>query len=310
MKFATAKKYLMKVLALFAVIRGYNVAVLVLAMCLTAYFIFSKDTNLYIFFSNREVLAIVLATAFTVSGGYIINNFYDLDKDRIGRPVATYVAKFVDQNLKLSIYVVFNVIALFLAAMASWRVVIFFLGYQVLVWFYSHKINKIVFVNNLVSTFLYMMPFLALFLYYNNYTRVVFAHGIFLGFNLLALDVSKDFISIKADAIYGYSTLPVKYGKKKAKLVLSLLLLVTAIMGIWLGSFSELGHMTLYFRWVVVVFFILSVVVFFTRESWQYHLLHYTLKIILGIGVVSIAWIKINPLDLQKLIEVGLILSK
>ena len=300
----TTKSYFVKFLALFTVVRGYNIAMLVLAMYFTAYFIFSKNISLTKFISHWHLHFIILASAFTASAGYIINNFYDLDKDRIGRPIFAYMAKFVSQSFKLTIYIIFNVIALIFACLASWRVALFFVVFQFATWLYSHKLNKIIFINNLSSTLLSLLPFLAILLYYNNYSKSIFIHAGFLGLNLLCLDLTKDFLTVKADAIYNYNTLPVSLGIKKSKIILSISLLFTTFFGFILSNHPEIGYMSLYFKTVSIIFLLLAILIFFIKEPWQWRILLLIFKILLGLGVISLAWIRINPLDLHKFFEI------
>lgn len=297
---AAVKSNFLKLLALFAVVRGYNVAMLVLAMYLTAYFIFSKDTTLSVFFSEWKLHLIVLSSALTISAGYIINNFYDLDKDRIARPISSYISKYINQNFKLSVYLILNLIALTVALSASWRVALFFFVYQFLVWFYSHRLNKVVFINNLFYVVLSMMPFLALLLYYNNFAIIIFFHGLFLGFLLWMQVVSKNMLSYKADLIYDYKTLPVVLGQKQTKMIFSIFILLACAWSLTMSTFPKVGHMKLYFWIVSFILFLMLIFIWKLKKNWQYMIFNLIFKLLLGIGVISIAWIKINPLDLQK----------
>ena len=295
-----AKKGFLKLLALFTVIRGYNIAALILAMYLTAYFIFSNDTTLTRFFSEIKLHLMVLASAFTISAGYIINNFYDLDKDAVTRPISVYISRYIRQNFKLTVYLIFCAIALILAFSASWRIGIFFIVYQFLVWFYSHKLSKITFLQNLFYVILCVMPFLALLIFYNNYSPIIFFHGLFLGLLLLIMDIAKDFVSYRGDLIFNYNTLPVSIGIKNSKIVLSLIMLCCLIWTLLMTQFPEVGHMKYYFWITACCLFVLIFALWFISEIWQYNLYYLSLKFMLGIGILSIAWIKINPLALQK----------
>lgn len=305
MSFKVAKNSFLKLLALFTVIRGYNIAALIVAMYLTAYFIFSKDTTLGHFFSIYKVHLIVLASAFTVSGGYIINNFYDLDKDRLSRPLTTYISRFINQNFKLTVYLILCGIALIFAFSASWRVGLFFILYQFIVWLYSHKLSRITFVQNLSYMILSMMPFLALLLFFNNYSTIIFYHGFFLGLLLIIMDISKDLVSIKGDLIYNYRTLPVTLGISKTKWILSFLILISILWTLVMTQFSEVGHMKYYF-WITAFYLLLMLfILWFIHEKWQFNLYYLSFKLLLGIGIISIAWIRINPLDLQKFFPIN-----
>lgn len=289
-----------KLFALFTVVRGYNILMLILAMYFTAYFIFSSDTTLFDFVKSNKIHLIILASALTVAAGYIINNFYDAQKDRLGRPVMAYISRFVSQEFKLNVYLLLNFLALLTALIASWRVALFFVVYQVLVWFYSHKLSKIVFLNNIFHTILSLFPFLALLLYYNNHAPVIFLHGFFLGGLLLIADLSKDLLTQKADLIYNYKTLVTVFGTQTSKIVISIFIMIIISLGIFMQNIEKLGHMRLYFLLMTVALFFLSIIIWFIHSKVEYLFYQYAIKTLLGIGVISIAWIKINPLDLQK----------
>lgn len=289
-----------KILALFTVVRGYNILMLVLAMYFTAYFIFAQESTLFNFIESNKIHLIILASALTIAAGSIINNFYDAQKDRVGRPVMAYISRFISQEFKLNVYLLLNFLALLTALIASWRVALFFIIYQFLVWFYSHKLSKVVFVNNLFYTILSLFPFLALLLYYNNYSLIIFMHGFFLGGLLLIADLSKDLFTQKADLIYNYKTLVTVFGVYTSKIIISIFIVITILLGIFMQSIEELGHMRLYFLLMIVALFFLGVLIWYIHSKKEYLLYQYAIKTLLGIGVISIAWIKINPLALQK----------
>ena len=71
------KKYSLffKFLSLLSVVRGYNIAIIVLAQYLAAIFIFSPDLSLKDVILNLDIYFIVLATICVIAAGYIINNF-------------------------------------------------------------------------------------------------------------------------------------------------------------------------------------------------------------------------------------------
>lgn len=300
MKAPSTKSGLMKLMALFAVVRGYNIFLLILALYLTAYFIFAKEVPLYVFLADYNIHLIVLASALTAAAGYIINNFYDIQKDRISRPLYTFISKFVSQNFKLRVYLFLSVTAMILATIASWRVALFFAIYQFLVWFYSHKLNKLFFINNISITILQLLPFLALLIYFNNYAPVIFIHGLFLGLIVMQMDVAKDLYSYQADLIYQYHTIPTTLGRNKTKILLVIIMVLSIVVSLLLSGFEEVGHMRWYFYAMACILLLFAIVVWFLRAKWQYQLLYYAYKMVLVLGVLSIVWIRINPLSLRQ----------
>lgn len=299
MKIVNLRKLLVKILALFTVVRGYNIALLVLAQFMASLFIFNDGKGHLQILFDRNLNLIIVASALSAAAGYIINNFYDLEKDAVQRPLQNYIERFISQKFKLYTYLVLNSIALVLAFVVSWRVALFFLFYQFLVWLYSHKMNKLVLLNNLWSVALMVFPFFALFLYYENFSTIIFFHASFLFLLLLVTDIMKDLTTSTPDAIYNYSTLPIVYGEKKTKKILGLLMIITAIVSIYMGNNSATGYMRYFFLFTAVLMILLIFPLFRSHSKTNYKLLYFIFKLIIAFGILNMVFIELNPLTLQ-----------
>ena len=99
------KHILLKFFSLFSVVRGYNILVVVIAQYLASIYIFAHDKPLKEVLFDVNLLMLVLASSATIAAGYIINNFYDSEKDLINRPRKTMLDRLVSQNTKLSFYI-------------------------------------------------------------------------------------------------------------------------------------------------------------------------------------------------------------
>ena len=73
-----------------------------------------------------ELHFIVAASSFIIAGGFIINSFYDLEKDLINRPHKALFDRIVSKSFCLNTYCVLNGIGLTFALFASWRVFLFY----------------------------------------------------------------------------------------------------------------------------------------------------------------------------------------
>ena len=80
------KLLLFKLLSLFSVVRGYNILVITLAQYLASIYILSPDIPLREVVFDLNLFLIVTASALVIASGYIINNFYDAEKDLINKP--------------------------------------------------------------------------------------------------------------------------------------------------------------------------------------------------------------------------------
>lgn len=285
---AKNKRLLLKMLSLFSVVRGYNILILIIAQYLTSAFILAPDMPLRTIIFDPNLFFLILSSATVIASGYIINNFYDSEKDLINRPRKTMLDRFVSQRTKLSVYFILNFAAIFFASYVSFRAVVFFSIYIFVIWFYSHRLKRILFVGNLVASILAIIPFFVVFIYYKNFETVIFIHATFLYLMIVMRELVKDLENLKGDLLLNYKTIPVVYGEKWSKFFLSVLTVVSVVPILLLTTKFEIGYMDMYFylSLVLLVFFVLFL--YFSSAKWQYLLLHNILKFIIVAGVFSI----------------------
>ncbi|WP_040247380.1 geranylgeranylglycerol-phosphate geranylgeranyltransferase [Psychroserpens mesophilus] len=288
------KHILLKFFSMFSVVRGYNILVIVLAQYLASIYILAHDKPLKVVLLDLNLLMLVLASAATIAGGYIINNFYDSEKDLINRPNKSKLDRLVSQNTKLSFYFVLNFSAVIMASYVSFNAVVFFSVYIFGIWFYSHKLKKLPFIGNLTSAILTITPFFAIFLYYKNFESVIFVHAIFLFLMISMRELTKDLENMKGDLLLGYQTIPVVYGEKASKLMLTILIVLTSIPVYLLLNQFDVGHMYIFFYLSVVLLLIFLLLLWRSNTKIHYLILHNILKFIILAGVFSIVLINVN----------------
>ena len=135
---------LLKLIGIFSAVRGYNIVIVCLAQYLAAIFVLSHKPWREVIFDD-SLLMLVIAGALAIAGGYIINGFYDKEKDLINKPTKTMIDHLVSQNTKLTLYFLLNFLSVIVASYVSFRAVIFFSGYIFTMWLYSHRIKKLLF---------------------------------------------------------------------------------------------------------------------------------------------------------------------
>lgn len=293
------KHILLKFFSLFSVVRGYNILVIVIAQYLTSVYILAHNRLLRDVVLDVNLLMLVLASAATIAGGYIINNFYDSEKDVINRPLKSRLDKLVSQNTKLSFYFVLNFVAVIMASWVSFRAVIFFSIYIFGIWFYSHKLKKMPFIGNITSAVLTITPFFAIFIYYKNFESVIFVQAIFLFLIISMRELTKDLENLKGDLALGYKTIPVIYGENLSKIMLTVLAFLTLIPINLLLYKYEVGRMYYFFYLSIVLLILFLALLWKSNSKMHYLILHNILKFIIVAGVFSIL-----------LIDIGVILSR
>lgn len=291
-----SKLLLYKLFSLFSVVRGYNILIIVIAQYLAAKYILAPKKHFRQIFLDGSLFALILASAVAIAAGYIINNFYDAEKDLINRPKKSMLDRLVSQRTKITTYFVLNFISVVIASFVSINAVIFFSLYIFGIWFYSHKLKKIQFIGNLTSAVLAITPFFAVFIYYKNLSSVIFVHAAFLFLLILIRELIKDLENIKGDLAQDYKTIPIMYGEKVSKILIVLLSSIAAITAISLIYCYDVGHMKFYFYGSVGLLFIFLIVLLKSSSKPHYVLLHNILKFIIVAGVFSIPLINIEAL--------------
>lgn len=288
------KHILIKFFSMFSVVRGYNILIIVIAQYLASIYIMAHDKPLKVVLFDPNLFMLVLASAATIAGGYIINNFYDSEKDLINKPIKSKLDRLISQNTKLSFYFVLNFAAVVMVSYVSFNAVLFFSIYIFGIWFYSHKLKKLPFVGNLTSAILTITPFFAIFLYYKNFETVIFVHAMFLFLLISMRELTKDLENIKGDLLQDYKTIPVVYGERVSKQMLSVLAIFTLIPTYLLLSRFEIGYMYMYFYFSIVLLSIFLLVLWKSRTKTHYLILHNILKFIILAGVFCIVLINVS----------------
>ena len=288
------KLFFLKLLSLFSVVRGYNILIIIIAQYLTSIFILAPHIKLRNVVFDPNLFVIVLASAGVIAGGYIINNFYDKEKDLINRPQKTMLDRLVSQQTKLTGYFLLNFLSVVLASYVSFRAVAFFSLYIFAIWFYSHKLKKFPIVGNTVASILAIIPFFAVFIYYRNFDEVIFVHATFLFLMLMIREMIKDLGNLKGDMAQNYKTIPVAYGELTSKRIISILILISCGPIYLLLTTYEIGYMYLYFYLCVALLFILLLALWISKGRTHYVWLHNILKLIIVAGTFSIVLIDVN----------------
>lgn len=290
------KDMLIKFFSMFSVVRGYNILIVVIAQYLASIYIMAHDRSLGDVLLDLNLFFLVLASAATIAGGYIINSFYDSEKDLINRPNKTMLDSLVSQNTKLSFYFILNFLAAIMASYVSFRAVVFFSLYIFGIWFYSHKLKKLPLIGNLTSAVLTITPFFAIFLYYKNFEIVIFVHAIFLFLIISMRELTKDLENIKGDLALNYKTIPVVYGVKASKIMLTILVGLTLIPAYFLTNYFPIGKMNYFFYLSLILLVLFIVLLWKSSSKSQFLLLHNILKFIILTGVFCIPLIDVDLL--------------
>ena len=276
-----------KIFGLFSLVRGYNIVVLILAQYLTSRYILAPSSSFYEILFDLKLFYLVLATAFSTAAGYIINNFYDAEKDKINRPKKFLLEHLLSQQSQLVLYFLLNGATLIAAGAASFKAILFFTVYIFGIWIYSSSLKRLFWISNLFATLLAIIPFFAVTIYFKNFEAVVIYHASFLFLLILIRDIVKDLQNYKGDWVRSYQTLPIVFGNLKTKIIVSAFIFLNSVP-IFLLIQSHLGLMTYYFYFSIPYLLFVLVLLWIGSTQKMYLWIHNLLKILILLGVIGI----------------------
>ncbi len=274
-------------IAFLSIVRWYNILLLVVAQYIAAIFMLADSSSYLITLADYKLHFIIATSGILVAGGFLINNFYDYEKDIINRPKRTLFERLVSKSTLLKVYLLFNFVGLVLALMVSIRAFLFFLVFGVLLWFYSHKLKKLTLIGNLSASILAVYPFVSIFIYYRVDDFLAYLYTFSFWYLLFIREMVKDYEGIKGDYVVGYATLPVTMGKQPARRVIFWLTLMGLLLFLYTFSFITSPFVQLFLIIAILSFLSLISILFFDKELKFHKVFNNLLKVNIFLGIFA-----------------------
>jgi 4-hydroxybenzoate polyprenyltransferase len=267
--------------------RFFVAILLTFALYVSTFFLFNQDETFRKFVFDFKVHGIIFCTVLTILAGGIINQFYDFEKDHVVKPFRTRLQSFIKQKYFLYVYLFLSVISLGVAWIISHNVFAFFVVYQFFMWFYSHKLSRILILNNLTFVSLTLYPFFGMMVYYETFSKKVLLMAIFLFLILLCIDIVKDMLTKSVDKAFGYITIPNYFKSKNTKIIIVSLLIITMMVSMKLILRTGIsGFMAYYFSGGLFVF-ILCIYLLLNQTKKSNFLILNILRFWVFVGIIA-----------------------
>lgn len=260
---------------------------LTFALYVSTFFLFNQEESLRNFVFDFKVHGIIFCTVLSIFAGGIINQFYDREKDQLTKPFRSRIQNFLKQKYFLYAYLTLNLLSLGIAFYISTRVFVFFLIYQFFMWYYSHKLSKLLIINNLTFVSLTLYPFFGMMVYYHTFSVNVFLMAVFLFLILLIIDITKDFLTKNADKIFGYETIPNYYGISVAKKIVVIFFVILMLVSMMLINKTGIHSIiNLYFA-IGLFVVIIGIYLLLNAAKKTYFYLLNILRIWVFVGIIA-----------------------
>ena len=267
--------------------------VLVIAQLLSAAFIFSSATSPRETLLDINLWLIVCATLLSVAAGYIINAFFDQEKDLINRPQKTLLETNISLRSKMIGYIFLNGTAVLVASSVSQRSAVFFCAYIACMAFYSAFLKRYLFIGNIGSALLTVLPFFAITVYFKNFSVEMYTLASYLLLLISIKELVKDLCNIKGDLSNNYKTIPSVYGENSTKRLISLLVFFCFGVFFLLYFFFSLQSMVYYFLPSLGFLVLFTVLLWASSKPKQLILLLFGIKALIVLGIICLPLLKI-----------------
>jgi len=249
--------------------RVFIAILLIFALYVSTFFIFNQEESIINFIYDYRVHVIILCSFMSILAGGIINQFYDLEKDKVTNPVQNKIKSFIAKKYFLYTYVSLNILSLGISFFLSKKVILFFIIYQFFIWFYSHKLSKILILSNLTFVGLSIYPFFGMLVYYQTYSFYIFFMSIFLFLILLIIDIIKDILTINVDRVFGYSTIANTFGTNTTKIISILLILLNILVSVMITHLKGINYLISQYFFISI--FVQILVIFLLVKKSKFH---------------------------------------
>ncbi len=212
---------------MFSLVRWYNILLLIIALYLSSLFILNPIISKLDLLKDLHLHLNIFGISALLMAGYIINAFYDFEKDMINHPKTTVFGLIISKSSCLNTYIGLLIIGFTLSAFSDWKVFIFNVGFSFSLWLYSHKLRKKALTSEMGASLLTIAPFASISIYFmhTNSTIILFVGYIFA--ITFTREVIKKMVSLKGDILVKEKSIPILFGIRNTKYIILILMLLS-----------------------------------------------------------------------------------
>jgi 4-hydroxybenzoate polyprenyltransferase len=264
----------------------------------------------------REFILLSLSSVLIAAAGYIINDYFDLNIDRVNKPGKVVVEKIIKRRWAIIWHLALSGLGIIIGFYLSWKLRNIFIGPSntvcvLVLWFYSTTFKKKLLIGNVLISLLTAWVIGVLYLcefrlhrfvnpeFHSALSRIYKFTVVYASFAFiisLVREVIKDMEDMEGDAKYGRRTMPLIWGLNATKFFCTiwLTILLAALIFIQFYVLQYKWWLTIIFTCFLVIFPILLVLKKLSgaRKPSQFHQLSQLIKSIMMMGILSMIFLK------------------
>jgi 4-hydroxybenzoate polyprenyltransferase len=249
------------------------------------------------------------------AAGYIINDYFDLNIDRINKPGKIVVERLIKRRWAIVWHLVFSFIGVLLGFYVGWKAGVFWLGFAnlacvVALWFYSTTFKKKLLSGNVIISLLtaWVVLVVGFITHYRMATniplygtinaskllRFTFLYAGFAFIICLIREVIKDIEDMSGDMKYGCRTMPIVWGVHVSKVFagtwLAVLTAALLIVFAYVLQFKWFIAASYCFLLIILPLFIILRKMVKAQSTQDFHNLSNWIKFVMFAGILSMVF--------------------
>lgn len=291
----------MQLSAFLNLIRWKNLLLIVYTQIVIKYSFFtsfSTETNL----TTIQFITLVLAVLFITASGYIINDIYDIEADKINKPHKLVVTKYISVEAAKKIYFYLNSIGISFGILICLSIQkpslsFIFIVAALLLYYYSKKLKSLPLIGNFTVASLVTLNVFILVLFdldnsiisNNNFVLTTILIVSFFAFCInLIREIVKDIEDVNGDYTLNMNTLPILLGRKRTKYIATILsvfplIILVLFVAFYSDEFRVASTYTIIF--IILPLLYLTLKLPKTSSKKGFHKLSDMLKIVMFFGI-------------------------
>jgi len=183
-------------------------------------------------YSVLKIILAGLSGALTASAGNVINDYFDINIDKINKPTRILPSGKLSLKEAFAFYIILSIAALLISSFININAFITVFIALTFLFFYSYHVKKIPLLGNIVVSTLTGLAFIYGGIAVNNVSFALIPALFALLINFVR-EIIKDMEDAEGDKRQGINTYPVSYGFKKAKMIVVFVTTVLIILTLY-----------------------------------------------------------------------------
>ncbi len=295
--------------------------ILIALVQLIFHFGFLKTHITQLALADWQFLLLVLATVCIAGGGYLINDVFNKTIDRINEPEGVIIDKHITEAVAYNYYIILNVIGVGIGFyLSNFIDKPSFSGIFIIIaatlYIYASSLKKSLIIGNIITAVVWAISILIIGIYDlqaiitpENQPLMGVLFGILIDYAILAFLLSliagvvKDYADQNKDLDSGRKTIPIVFGEKTGKIILSALLIIIIILVGWY-SLAYMFNQDLYVATLYVFGLVLSPLIYVLIRLWSatvqkdYLQLHKILQLVFLFAMFSV-WVLVYTIQMS-----------